>query len=122
MVAGGADSDGYGAGLIAGDHAGVGDALARLTVHDDPDGVLSVGPGLEDGAWLGVVGGLGREARLPPVHPLLFAARGEEAERFTGREGDLDAAGEPPLRAGHGCSWSLCASAAVKVRPYTALS
>ena len=33
------------------------------------------------------------------------------------READLDAAGQPPPIAGHGCSCNLCASAAVRVSP-----
>src|SRR6202042_1976829 len=48
--------------------------------------------------------------------------RGEQPERFAGRQGDLNAAGEPSLRVGHGSSFNLCASAAVRVRPYTDLS
>lgn len=77
------------------------------------------------GAGLGVVGSRGREAGVPAVHPVLLTARGEQAERFAGWEGVVDAAGEPPVRVGQRCSFSLCASAAVRAtiqpfRPATA--
>ena len=116
VAARGVNGDGDGAGLLAGNHAGIGDALARLAAGNQPDGVLTVGAGFEDGAWLGVVGDRAWESGVPSVHPVLLTARGEQAERLAGREGDLDVAGKP-LRAGHGCSFSLCASAAVRVRP-----
>jgi hypothetical protein len=117
VLAGGADGDRHGAGLFAGSHPGVGDARARLPAGDEPDGVLAVGAGLEDGARLGVVHGRGREAGVPAGCPVLLAARGEQAEGFRGWQRDLDVTGEPALRSAHGCSSSLCASAAVRVRP-----
>jgi len=93
VLADGADSDGYGAGLVAGRHAGVGDVLAWLAVGDKPGGVLAVGAGCEDSSRHRVVGCRGWEARVPSVRPVLFTARGEQAECLAGREGDPDAAG-----------------------------
>src|SRR5262249_10179777 len=76
VAARGGDGDGHGAGPFAGGHAGIRDPLARCPAGHDPDCVLAVSVGFEDGAGLGVVGGGGREAWLPAVHPVLFPAWG----------------------------------------------
>jgi len=62
VAVGAVDGGGHGAGSVAGRHAGIRDALAGLPAGHEPDGVLAVGVGWEHDAWLGVVGGRGRES------------------------------------------------------------
>jgi hypothetical protein len=90
VAAGGVDDDRNDAGIVIGGDAGIRDALAPLSVEHEPDGALAVSIGFEDGAWLGVVGGRSCEAGLPSTHPVLFAARGEQAKMLRAAGGLLE--------------------------------
>src|SRR5690349_14706908 len=99
---------------------GIADPVWPCRFRHHPDRPDAVRAGLEHGARRAVVVGRHREHRLPTGRPDPLTTRGEQVKCLVRRQVQGELAGEPVAL--HDASVSRCASAAVRVSPYAALS